>query len=80
MHIVAEEVDKISLNLDVPEEWLTKELDPEILKLKCPESLSNVTEDQVSILFINHLNYLERSITLELKKYEPKIKMIRCKF
>lgn len=52
MHIVAEEVDKISQNLDVPEDWLTKELDPEILKLKCPESLINVTEDQVRIVFI----------------------------
>lgn len=49
VHIVAEEVDKISQNLDVPEDWLITDLDPKILELECPKSLLNVTEDQVSV-------------------------------
>lgn len=50
MCIIAEEVDKISQNLDVPEDWLISDLDKEILDLKCPEALLNITEDQVSII------------------------------
>lgn len=46
---MAEEVDKISQNLNVPDDWLITELDSKILDLECPKSLLNVTEDQVSI-------------------------------
>lgn len=52
VNIVAEEVDKISQNLDVPEDWLITDLDPKILDLECPKTLSNVTEDQVNSEFI----------------------------
>ncbi|VVC27269.1 Inositol monophosphatase, conserved site,Inositol monophosphatase-like,Inositol [Cinara cedri] len=47
--IIAEEVDKISQNLDVPKDWLISELDKDILDLECPKSLLNVTEDQITI-------------------------------
>lgn len=50
MTIVAEEVDKISQNLDVPEDWLITDQDPKILDLECPKKLLDVTEDQVSVL------------------------------
>lgn len=50
MNIVAEEVDKISQNLDVPEDWLITDLDKKILELECPKSLLNVTENQVSVV------------------------------
>lgn len=49
VNIVAEEVDKISQNLDVPADWLITDLDPKILDLECPKSLLDVTEDQVTI-------------------------------
>jgi len=49
VNIVAEEVDKISQNLDVPADWLITDLDPKILDLECPKSLQGVTEDQVSM-------------------------------
>lgn len=54
--IVAEEVDKISQNLDVPEDWLITDLDQKVLNLKCPETLVNVTEDQVSKNVIFYYN------------------------
>lgn len=50
MNIVAEEVDKISQNLDVPEDWLITDLDKKILELECPKSLLDVTENQVSVV------------------------------
>lgn len=52
IHIVAEEVDTISQNLDVPDDWLITDLDSKILALKCPRPLLNITEDQVCINFI----------------------------
>lgn len=50
IHVVAEEVDTISQNLQVPEDWLITDLDSNILNLECPKSLLNVTEDQVCII------------------------------
>ncbi|XP_050530331.1 3'(2'),5'-bisphosphate nucleotidase 1 [Daktulosphaira vitifoliae] len=47
--IVAEEVDKSSSNLNVPEDWLITELDSNILNLHCPPELSNIKEDQITI-------------------------------
>lgn len=59
MHIVAEEVDKISQNLDVPDDWLITDLDPKILELECPKPLLNVTEDQVGVnIFLLSFLYL----------------------
>lgn len=60
--VVAEEVDKISQNLDVPKEWLITDLDPKILSLECPQNLRNITEDQVSlnnncIMFVKIVKY-----------------------
>lgn len=52
IHIVAEEVDTISQNLDVPDDWLITDLDSKILALKCPGPLLNITEDQVCTNFI----------------------------
>lgn len=60
MNIVAEEVDKISQNMDVPADWLITDLDPKILDLECPKSLVDVTEDQVSVdnYFIDVKKYI----------------------
>jgi 3'(2'), 5'-bisphosphate nucleotidase len=61
INIIAEEVDKISQNLDVPEDWLITELDQKILDLECPKSLTNITEDQVSLNNIkNKIKYFSK--------------------
>lgn len=54
MNIVAEENDNESKDLEVPEEWLTKDLDPDVLQLKCPEELKYIKENEVRIIFIYH--------------------------
>lgn len=69
VNIVAEEVDKVSQNMDVPADWLITDLDPKILDLECPKSLLDVTEDQVSVVkYFIYIKYLiKKYIILNLK-------------